>query len=106
MELEGRVSIEFMGTPNPSMTDDDIEDVKHDVVLNSGCALVRDTKAEIGLCYRPENARTAEELTVSLSSNEVYVGFHVGTRAQRDRILACISSALQKRGISCHLEEQ
>lgn len=100
------MSIEYAGTPNPSLSDDQVKSVISGVLGIEGFVVVRQTEEEVGFGLL-ENVNSKEEtITIAVRPNQVYVGFHACHRTQRERILELVSTLLNNEGVACELDEE
>ncbi len=100
------MSIEYLGTPKPPLNLATIAKLLDQLAHASGLRTVRKTDLELGLANIITGKTTHETTTISLATDEVYLGFHSEVRDERERILAMIHKLLREQGIGCDLEEQ
>lgn len=101
------MSVEFIGSPQPPLTQESIESIRRAIKAESSLSIVRDEANTLGLRF----ASTAgsggrEEVAIALSTNEVYIGFHLGTAQQRAHVLGIARTVLSAHGVSCEFEEE
>lgn len=99
------MSIEYFGSPLPPLTTESIQELLVAFASIDGYMLHRKTSSEVGLTPSTATSLSEETVSITLSPSSVYVGFHVSTRDERQRVLIAISSQLSQRGYECSLEE-
>jgi hypothetical protein len=100
------MSIEYIGTPNPPLSECQVKSVIHGIVDVGDFVVVRQTEEEVGLGLHENENSEEETTTIAVRSNQVYVGFHACHRTQRERILELVSNLLNNEGVTCELEEE
>ena len=101
------MSIEFLGSLKKSLTEDLADCLVKHIKNSPGLIVVREEPNSLGLCFTSGDGSSGQEqLTITLSSEQIYVGFHAATRQQRERVLHAVRTALDTCGVSCDLEEE
>lgn len=106
--LETNMSIEYYGIPSCEVSIDVAEMVKRELLTQFGWHIVRESASTFGVSFRNPGVTTdnLEDVTVSIKPDQIYVGFYVGTRAQRNVFLMSVSKVLSDLGVSCNFEEE
>jgi hypothetical protein len=102
------MSIEYQGVLSPPLTKLQIAELFRGLAALKGWVTVRRTNLEIGLGLQQsgDHSDVGELVSVALTSEEVYIGFHCCHGLERERILQAITIQLTKSGVSCNLSEQ
>jgi len=69
-------------------------------------AVVRKAAGEVGLAFRANENAEQETATITVSTNQVYAGFHACHRDQRELVLLYLKSAIEEEGSECELDEE
>ena len=101
------MSIEYTGTLSPPLVKHQITELLDHVAALDGWVVVRRTDQTLGLgLQKSDNDAEASELvSISLTADQVYVGFHAGHRHHRESVLQAVIDHLTTSGATCHLEE-
>jgi hypothetical protein len=95
------MSIEFTGSLRPSLTEQSYACVLRNIKDAPGLVVVRDERNSLGLSFATgDDSIEHEQISFVLNDTQIYVGFHVGTRDQRERVLDVLRNSLAACGIS------
>jgi hypothetical protein len=101
------MSIECTGSLKRSLTEELADCLVKHINNAPGVFVVREEPNLLGLCFAIGDGPSGDEqITIRLSAEQIYVGFHAGTRLQRESVLHVVRTALDNCGISCDLEEE
>lgn len=101
------MSIEYTGTLSPPLVKHQIAELLDRVAALDGWVVLRRTDQTLGLGLQKSDndAEVSEIVSISLTADEVYVGFHAGHRHHRESVLQALIAHLTTVGAVCHLEE-
>jgi hypothetical protein len=100
------MSIEYLGIPVPKLDKSKIDDLIARLAQADGFSPLRKTGSGLGLVSTTAIENTLETATITIAPNEIYVGFHVATRKDRDYLIGIIQQFLLENSVECKLEEQ
>ena len=101
------MSLEYHGTPSPPLTKHQITELLDRLAVRDGWVVLRRSEEAIGLGlqksgYDPE---VCELVSIFLTADQVYVGFHAGHQWHRESVLQAVNDDLTISGATCDLEE-
>jgi len=101
------MSLEYHGTPSPPLTKHQITELLDRLGALEGWVVLRRTDEAIGLGLQQKGNDTevSELVSIFLTADQVYVGFHAGHRWHSECVLQAVNSHLTISGATCHLQE-
>lgn len=101
------MSFEYHGTPSPPLQKLEIKELLDRLAALDGWVVLRRTDQAIGLGLQQNgnDAEDSELVSISLTADQVYVGFHAGHRWHREFVLQTVNDHLTISGATCHLQE-
>jgi hypothetical protein len=72
------------------------------------CRIVRDAGPSFGIVFVRGLTDTymEEDVSISVEPSQIYVVFHSAVRADREKLIAGIQSALSSAGVDCRFKEE
>lgn len=101
------MSFEYQGTPSPPLTNHQITELLDRLAVLDQWVVLRRTDQAIGLGLQQNgnDADVSELVSIFLTADLVYVGFHAGHQWHRESVLQAVNDHLTISGATCHLQE-
>jgi hypothetical protein len=101
------MSLEYQGTPSPPLQKLQITELLDRLAVLDGWAVLRRTDEAIGLGLQKSGngAEVRELVSIFLTADQVYVGFHAGHQWHRESVLQAVNDHLTISGATCDLLE-
>ncbi|QDU49582.1 hypothetical protein [Gimesia panareensis] len=100
------MSIEYTGKLTPELSDEHVEMLIQKISEIQGLNVLVKTSDELRTGLVENMNPEQEAIKFIVKSDQVYVGFHVCNRNQRDRILELISLMIRDSGSECEFNEE